>query len=119
MYGTIEPRHFGEEYWRNPQLLALVQKVKVRVSDEANRRAPEAMLSTVDVMTTSGQHYTAEVPYHRGHYKNPMSDQEIEAKFRALAQDLLTPARTAALLDSLWHLEQVEDIGQVIRLVRV
>ena len=39
MYGTIEPRHFGEEYWRNPQLLALVQKVKVRVSEEANRRA--------------------------------------------------------------------------------
>jgi 2-methylcitrate dehydratase len=119
MYGTIEPRHFGEDYWRNPQLLALVQKVKVRVSDEANRRAPEAMLSTVDVVTTAGQHYTAEVPYHRGHYKNPMSDQEIEAKFRALAQDVLTPARTAALLESLWHLEQVEDIGQVIRLVRV
>ena len=55
MYGTIEPRHFGEEYWRNPQLLALVQKVKVRVSEEANRRAPEAMLSIVDVMTTSGR----------------------------------------------------------------
>src|SRR5215510_9396163 len=118
MYGTIEPRHFGEEYWRNPQLLALVQKVKVRVSDEANRRAPEAMLSIVDVTTTSGQHYTAEVPYHRGHYKNPMSDQEIEAKFRTLAQDLLTPAQSNALLDRLWHLEQVEDIGQVIRLVR-
>jgi 2-methylcitrate dehydratase len=119
MYGTIEPRHFGEEYWRDPHLLDLVQKVKVRVSDEANRRAPEAMLSIVDVTTTSGQRYTAEVPYHRGHYKNPMSDQEIEAKFRALAQGLLAPAQTDALLDRLWHLEEVEDIGQVIRLVRV
>ena len=119
MYGTIEPHHFGEEYWRNPQLLALVQKVKVRVSEAANRRAPEAMLSIVDVTTTSGQHYTAEVPYHRGHYKNPMSDPEVEAKFRVLAQDLLTPAQTAALLDRLWRLEQVEDIGQVIRLVRI
>ena len=89
------------------------------MSDRANRRAPEAMLSIVDVVTTSGQHYTAEVPYHRGHYKNPMSDQEIEAKFRALAQGLMTPAQTDALLDRLWHLEQVEDIGQVIRLVRV
>ena len=48
-----------------------------------------------------------------------MGDQEIEAKFRTLAQDLLTPAQTNALLDRLWHLEQVEDIGQVIRLVRV
>jgi 2-methylcitrate dehydratase len=119
MYGTIEPRHFGEEYWRDPQLLALVHKVKVQVSAEANRRAPEAMLSIVDVATTSGQHYTAEVPYHRGHYKNPMSDQEVEEKFRTLARGVLPPARIDTLLDHLWHLEQVEDIGQVIRLVRV
>ena len=119
MYGTVEPRHFGTEYRHNPHLLELVQKVKVRVSEEANRRAPEAMFSIVDVVTTSGQHYTAAVPYHRGHYKNPMSDQEIEAKFRALAQGLLPPAQTDALLDRLWHLEQVEDIGQVLRLVRI
>src|SRR5262249_57040242 len=76
MYGTIEPRHFGEEYWRNPHLLALVQKVKVRVSEEANRRAPEAMLSSVDVVTTSGHHYTAHVPCHPRHSHNPLSDQE-------------------------------------------
>jgi 2-methylcitrate dehydratase len=96
-----------------------VQKVKVRVSAEANRRAPEAMLSIVDVLTTTGEHYTAEVPYHRGHYKNPMSDQEIEEKFRALTQELLTPAQTDAILDRLWHLEQVQDIGEVIHMVRV
>jgi 2-methylcitrate dehydratase len=71
------------------------------------------------VATTSGQHYTAEVPYHRGHYKNPMSDQEVEEKFRTLARGVLPPARIDTLLDHLWHLEQVEDIGQVIRLVRV
>ncbi len=119
MHGTVEPRHFDAEYWRNPQLLALVQKVKVSVSEEANRRAPEAMLSIVEVVTTSGERYTAEVPYHKGHFKNPMTDQEVEAKFRALAHGLLTPAQTDALLQRLWNLEQVEDIGQVIRMVKL
>jgi 2-methylcitrate dehydratase len=119
MYGTVEPRHFAAEYWRNPHLLALVQKVKVSVSEEANRRAPEAMLSIVEVVTTAGKRYVTEVPYHRGHYKNPMHDQEVEGKFRALARELLTPAQTDALLDRLWHLEQVGDIGRVIELVRI
>jgi 2-methylcitrate dehydratase len=119
MYGTIEPRHFDADYWRNPQLLALVQKVNVHISEEANRRAPEAMLSIVEVQTTSGERYRAEVPYHRGHWKNPMTDQEVEAKFRSLAQDLLTPAQTDTILDRLWHLEQVDNIGEVIRLVRI
>jgi 2-methylcitrate dehydratase len=119
MYGTVEPRHFDTAYWQDSQLLALVQKVKVRVSEEANRRAPEAMLSIVEVQTTSGERYRAEVPYHRGHWKNPMTDQEVEAKFRSLVRDLLTPAQTNTLLDRLWHLEQVNDIGEVIRLVQI
>lgn len=118
-YGTVEVRHFSAAYWSNPDLLALVQKVQVHVSEEANRRAPEAMLSRVAVVTATGARYSAEVAYHRGHYKNPMTDQEIEAKFRTLAGDLLTPAQTEALLERLWHLEQVDDIGDVIKMVRI
>lgn len=45
---------------------------------QANHHASEAMLRIVDVLTTAGEHYTAEGHYQRGHYKNPMRDQEIE-----------------------------------------
>jgi 2-methylcitrate dehydratase len=115
----VEPRHFAPEYWRNPHLLELVQKIKVSVSEEANRRAPEAMLSRVEVVTAAGKRVAAEVPYHRGHFKNPMTDQEVEEKFRTLARDLLTSTQTDALLARLWHLEQVNDIGDVIKMVRI
>jgi 2-methylcitrate dehydratase len=119
MYGTIEPRHFSPEYRQDPKLMALVQKVSVGASEEANRRAPEAMLSIVDVVTTEGKHLRAEVPYHRGHYKNPMSDEEIETKFRRLAEEWLTSRQIDDLLDRLWHLEQVGDIGEVIRMAKI
>ena len=119
MYGTVEARHFNREYRTDPRLLELTQKVKVSVSEEANRRAPEAMLSTVEVVTATGQRLQGEVAYHRGHYKNPMSDQEIDEKFRGLAQDVATERQIATLLDRLWNLEQVEDIGEIIRLVRI
>ena len=119
MYGSVNQRHFDDEYLHNPQLLDLVQRVKVGVSEEANRRAPEAMLCTVEVATKSGARFAATVPYHKGHHKNPLSDSEVEDKFRSLARDLLTPAQTDALLDRLWHLEEVTDIGEVIRLTRI
>ena len=76
------------------------------------------MLSVVEVVTGPGARAVATVPYHRGHWKNPMTDGEIEAKFRGLARDLLAPAQTDALLDRLWNLEQVKDIGEVIKMVR-
>jgi 2-methylcitrate dehydratase len=119
MYGTVEPRHFSPECWQDPKLMALVEKVKVSVSEEANRRAPEAMLSIVEIVTSGGERLSAEVPYHRGHYKNPMSDQEIEAKFRRLAAEWLTSRQIDVLLDRLWSLDQVPDIGEVIRMVKI
>jgi 2-methylcitrate dehydratase len=117
-YGTVEPRHFGAEYWRDPRLLELVQKVKVSVSEEANRRAPEAMLSVVEVVTSARKRFTAAVPYHRGHFKNPTTDQEVEAKFRTLAAPLLTPEHTDVILKQLWNVEQVKDVAQLIRMFK-
>ena len=61
MYGTVEARHLNREYRTDPRLLELTQKVKVSVSEEANRRAPEAMLSTVEVVTATGQRLQGEV----------------------------------------------------------
>ena len=118
-YGQVHQSHFDEQYYRSPQLLDLTRRVKVAGSAEADRRAPEAMLCELEVTTRSGERYSAEVPYHRGHYKNPMSDAEVEAKFRSLAQDLLSPSQIDALLEKLWNLEQVEDIGEVLRLTRI
>ena len=47
------------------------------------------------------------------------SDREIEAKFQKLSQEWLTSQQIDTLLDRLWHLEQVVDVGEVIRLVRI
>ena len=118
-HGRVHQSHFDEEYFRNPQLLDLTRRVHVAGSEEADRRAPEAMLCVLDIVTRSGDRYSAEVPYHRGHYKNPMTDAEVEEKFRSLAQDLLSPSQTDSLLEMLWNLEQVDDIGEVLRLTRI
>ena len=37
------------------------------------------MLCDVEVVTRSGKRYSSEVAYHKGHYKNPMTDSEVEA----------------------------------------
>jgi 2-methylcitrate dehydratase len=118
MYGAVDAHHFDDEFLSNPELLDLVGRVKVSVSEEANRRAPGAMLCNLEVVTKSGDRYQAEVAYHKGHYKNPLSDGEVEAKFRSLAAGVIPENRTDALLASLWRLEEVAHIGEVIGLAR-
>ena len=82
----------------------------------ASVRAPEAMLCDFEVVTKSGDSHSIQVAYHKGHYKNPLSDSEVDAKFRSLAQKHLTTSQIDTLLNSLWHLEEVQDVGDVIRM---
>ena len=116
MFGTVESRHFDDEFLKNPNLLELVSKVNVFVSNEANARAPEAMLCDFEVVTKSGEEHSVQVAYHKGHYRNPLTDNEVDRKFRSLAQEHLSAERVDALLDRLWHLEDVQNVGDLIRL---
>ena len=118
-YGMVTQDHFDDRYIKDPRLLELTGKVKVEGSAEADRRAPEAMLCNVEVITNDGLTFSSEVPYHKGHYLNPMTDSEVEDKFRSLAKNLLSPDQTEELLHRLWHLEEVEDLKEIFNLTKI
>jgi 2-methylcitrate dehydratase len=80
---------------------------------------PEAMLCRLKLVTRTGEAHDAVVEYHKGHWKNPMSDAEVEAKFRPLAAKVLQPAQADRLLAALWKLEQARAIGDILRLTTV
>ena len=118
LYGGVESRHFNDEFLFDETLLELVGKVNVSVSEEANRRVPEAMLCDLEVVTTSGQRYSSQVAYHKGHYKNPLTDAEVEDKFRSLAAEHLPADRIDALLAHLWHIDEAPDLTELLRLTK-
>ncbi len=119
MYGGVDQSHFDNEYLQDRRLLDLVSKVEVSVSEEANRMAPEAMLCEVEVATGKGERHSRRVAYHKGHYRNPLSDSELEDKFRSLAGPVLAGDRVDGLLDRLWRLDEVEDLGEIFELTRI
>jgi 2-methylcitrate dehydratase len=118
-HNQLNESHFSDEHINDPGIASLIGRTRIEASEEANRRVPEAMLCNIDLRMRGGQTYTSEVAHFRGHHLNPMTDAEVEAKFRSLAKDLLSPGQTDELLAKLWKLEEVEDIGEVLRLTRI
>jgi 2-methylcitrate dehydratase len=116
MHGPVERKHFDEEFLRDARLLDLVSRVKCSAWPKADGREPGTMLCRITVTTKSGARHSATVEYHRGHARNPMTDQEIEAKFRSLAEPLLTRGRCNSLLERLWALEDVGNSGELLLL---
>jgi len=115
VHGTVEEKHFDERYLHDATLRELTQKVKVKATEEADRLMPEAMLCRMRIVTVSGAIHEAAVHYHRGHYKNPMTDAEVEAKFRHLAAGVLPAPRVDRLLETLWHVDTLGDAGEITR----
>jgi len=62
----------------------------------------------------SGARKTTRVEYHRGHFKNPMTDAELEEKFRLMAQKHLPADRVDRLLSVLWGIENEPEVANLI-----
>lgn len=118
-YGSVDLPYFEDPYLHDPALLALVAKIRCTVSEEANRREPEAMLCDMDIVMKDGRREAIRVEYHRGHPKNPMSDAEIEEKFRSLAGTQISADQADSLLHLLWNLEQLDDMQSLFALTRI
>ncbi len=119
MYGSLDETYYEDPYLHDAKLLALVAKVKVIPSDEADRREAEINLCDLELVLKSGARHKVRVEYHRGHWKNPMTDAEMEEKFRGLARKHLKTDRIDALLKQLWSLENQPKIDNILELTRV
>jgi 2-methylcitrate dehydratase len=119
MYGTVNQHHFDDRYLRDPELLDLVGRIKCSPSEEADRRELEMNLCDLEVTLRSGERESVRCEYHRGHWRNPMSDAEMEQKFRSLASDVLPAARVDALVGQLWKLEDVPEVGALMRMTQI
>ena len=119
MYGSADVKHFDEAYLQIPELLDLIQKITVEETEESNNFYPDALANRLELVTQSGEKFSELVEYHRGHHKNPMTDEEIEQKFILLTKDLLSPAQTKELFESIWNLEQIDDIGKLMELLTI
>jgi len=113
VYGKIEPEFYDDPYLHDRALLDLVSRIKCLPSDEAE--TPElSNLCELEIVLRSGDRKTFRVEYHRGHYKNPMTDAEMEEKFRLLARKHLSADRVDALVRRLWRIENEPQVSGLI-----
>jgi 2-methylcitrate dehydratase PrpD len=105
-------RHLGD-----PTTLALCKRVVTRVDPRAQADFQKYMSGSVRIRTARGAFETyVQVP--KGEPANFLSAAELRAKFDGLAGPYLSARRRDELASALLALEQVKDIGAVLRLTR-
>lgn len=113
-YGQVGLDEFTEEKIADTEAQRLMRIVRVSVSDALQReflQNPEKWSVKLRVETEGGASYSKFIPYPKGDPQNPVSYEESEAKFRAMARPVYDEARIEALLRTVRTLETIENIG--------
>ena len=115
--GKIDNSTYTQRKFRDPKVLEFLKKITVVEDKNLSAMYPEAVPNRVTVKLASGEVVSKQVDYHKGHPKNPMSDEEVEDKFRRLSGKYLRKNQTARILDAVWNLEKLKDVSKVVSLM--
>lgn len=116
--GGITEASFSARRIRDPRIAALIERTTMREDPAFTRRHPQEWPCRIELNLRGGGKRAAEAPYFKGHAQRPLSDAEIERKFRGLAEKPLGRKRSDAVLAAAWKLEKLPDIGKLLELIR-
>ncbi|MBO0807863.1 MAG: MmgE/PrpD family protein, partial [Actinobacteria bacterium] len=104
--GAVRRDDLAESQLADPQIRRLLDILTVSVDPECAAAWPEACMNRVTVRFDDGSQVSDSVRYYRGHAMNPLSDGELEAKFRDQAGSVILAEDADALLRAVWTLDE-------------
>lgn len=114
MDGDVYLETFDESRFTDPKLVALTAKVKVRLDDELSKRYPRGIPNRLTITLSNARQLVKEVEFPRGHAGNPMTDAEVEAKFRRAVEPKYGAKRASEILARCWDLESLTNVSELI-----
>jgi 2-methylcitrate dehydratase len=114
----VTPLQFTPAKIMDPTIRAQLQKVKVVADPEIEKVFPALQRADVEVLTTDGRTFSTRLDFPKGDPRNPLTDAEIEAKFRALAAPVMTEEASGRLMDAVWNLEELASVTELMELAQ-
>ena len=110
IHGAAGEAEYGDAVVRDPQVIGLRDRVEATV-DEAMHEDQ----TRVTVTLKDGRTFEKYVEHAIGSLERPMSDADLEAKFRGLVKGILSPEQTDALIRLAWNVEKLGDASEIAR----
>ncbi len=114
----VTPAQFTMEKIMDPKIRAQLQKVEVVADPEIEKVFPALQRVIVDIMSTDGRAFAKQLDYPKGDPRNPLTDQELEEKFAALAEGVLSSRAQQKLKDAIWNLEKIDSVSKLMGLMK-
>ena len=113
-FGRAAEEEFADAIVTRADMVALRRKVVATVDDRIDEASAD-----VTAVLTDGRRVHVFVEHAIGSLSKPISDAQLEAKFRGMADGVLGAQRCAALIKACWGVAQADDVSALASLARV
>jgi 2-methylcitrate dehydratase PrpD len=113
--GKLEIDTFTDTKANDPTVQEALSKVQVIVDDTIPEPGPYCPVM-VELQDGTRLSYTASIA--KGHPENPLTEQEVLAKFRSNARGAISPNQCEALMLAIANLEEIDNVREVTDLLQ-
>lgn len=117
--GDVWVESFRPERVLAGDVRSVMKRTRVEVEPEFDKVYPRGIPNRITVRLKDGRTATEESTYPPGHFMNPLSREGVERKFWRLARGRLKEELARDFLSGAWNLEKVDDVGSLMRKVRL
>jgi 2-methylcitrate dehydratase len=114
----VTPVQFTMDKIMDRKIRAQLKKVEVVADPEIEKVFPALQRVLVNITTTDGRTLTRQLDYPKGDPRNPLSDAEVEEKFAALAEGVLSAAAQKKLKEAIWNLEKLDSVSNLMSMMK-
>lgn len=101
----ITTETFSDDKMKDPAIWEVIDRIKGEASEEFERMFPAKQPSRVTIKTKSGDSFSAYLEFPKGDPREPMTNDDIEAKFSALATGLISPNKQLEIKEGIFACE--------------
>jgi len=110
----IGPDQFTKEKYNLPIVKELIDRVELNGDPSLDRERPAGIS---EITLKNGTKYSTKVQYPIGHARNPMTDEQVIAKFKNMAEKHMSNSHMEELIDAVFSLDKMDNAGKINQLM--
>jgi 2-methylcitrate dehydratase len=103
--GDFSDALFSDERLQDPRIHAMTDRLTMEVDPDFSMEPPEMSPCRIEVVTQGGARFAEAARFPKGHTMSPLSVDEVNDKFRTLAQRVFSADEAERVLTELWRLD--------------
>lgn len=111
------PDLFADARLTDPEIAELARRTTVVADDELNKLFPDFYASIIQIRTKAGKTLERRQDVARGYPETPMTQAELDAKFRRLVGSVASSQRLAALDKAIARVDAAKDVTELAGLL--